>query len=210
VRKTIALFDFDNTLFKGESGIQFIHYYLGGWRSTIFFARYCLTVIKYLCKMNDELALQHLVSALLKGEKVTKVKAIADNFYREIIEPKLNKNIFSQLCYHQSCGHRCIIVSRSLDVYLEPWAQAVDVEVLSTKLETSGTDTYTGRIIGSSCYGNEKSLQINSLLKDCSQYEIYAYGDSRGDKEMLELANYAYYCKEDDFKLLSNADLCQL
>ena len=51
----------------------------------------------------------------------------------------------------------------------------------------------TGNFITKNCYGQEKVNRIKESY-DLSKYDlIYAYGDSRGDKEMLELANNSFY-----------------
>jgi len=51
----------------------------------------------------------------------------------------------------------------------------------------------TGRYLGGECTGAEKALRIGRRY-DLGQYrEIYAYGDTAEDREMLALANRRYY-----------------
>lgn len=51
----------------------------------------------------------------------------------------------------------------------------------------------SGNFATPNCYGEQKAARIRARY-DLSQYaEVYAYGDSKGDREMLALATHAYY-----------------
>ena len=43
------------------------------------------------------------------------------------------------------------------------------------------------------CYGIEKVNRINEVINLKEYLNIYAYGDSNGDKQMLKIATHAYY-----------------
>ena len=64
--------------------------------------------------------------------------------------------------------------------------------VIATRLETDGVGRVTGRYDGGNCYGAEKARRLRALLGEAA-VELYAYGDSRGDREMLAMADHAYY-----------------
>ena len=51
----------------------------------------------------------------------------------------------------------------------------------------------TGRFLTPNCYGAEKVNRIRQLLPDRQHYYLVAYGDSRGDRELLAEADEAYY-----------------
>ena len=66
------------------------------------------------------------------------------------------------------------------------------IELIATKLEFKA-GKLTGKFATNNCYGAEKSHRIKELF-DLELYDyIYAYGDSRGDKEMLALADESFY-----------------
>ena len=51
----------------------------------------------------------------------------------------------------------------------------------------------SGEFATPNCYGEQKAVRIRARY-DLSNYaEIYAYGDSKGDRAMLELATHAFY-----------------
>ena len=68
-----------------------------------------------------------------------------------------------------------------------------DVTVLGTQIEVKD-GLVTGRFLTKNCYGAEKVARLKKVLtKSRDQYEIIAFGDSLGDKEMLEYADKGYY-----------------
>jgi len=65
------------------------------------------------------------------------------------------------------------------------------VKVLGTQIEVID-GRLTGRFLTPNCYGQEKVRRILTLHPDRSAYHLTAYGDSRGDREMLAFADEAH------------------
>ena len=83
-----------------------------------------------------------------------------------------------------------IVVSASVENWVKPFLP--QAEVLATKVETAD-GRLTGRFLTPNCYGSEKVRRIREVLTGArGQYHIIAYGDSRGDSEMLNYADEAY------------------
>jgi HAD superfamily hydrolase (TIGR01490 family) len=98
-----------------------------------------------------------------------------------------------RIAWHQAQGHRVIIVSASLELYLKPWAQALGItDVLATRLREEQGRAGAG-FVGVNCFGEEKAQRVRDYLGELSALELYAYGDSRGDSQMLAMADHAYY-----------------
>lgn len=51
-------------------------------------------------------------------------------------------------------------------------------------------DTCTGEMKGENCRAAAKVRRLEALLGALNQYELYAYGDSDGDAEMLEASDH--------------------
>lgn len=70
------------------------------------------------------------------------------------------------------------------------------IEVIGTKIEVTD-GRLTGRFLTPNCYGAEKVRRLQEacprLATERGNYNVVAYGDSRGDREMLEFADEAYY-----------------
>ncbi|MEJ1959737.1 MAG: HAD-IB family phosphatase [Nitrosomonadales bacterium] len=89
-----------------------------------------------------------------------------------------------------------MIISASLELYVQPWGTSAGFDdVIATKLEMAGDGCTTGKLSGANCFGIEKIRRLEALLGTREGYTLYAYGDSRGDRELLSSADYAYYKK---------------
>ena len=92
------------------------------------------------------------------------------------------------------------IVSASIDNWVRPFADMYlgkadgvpPVTVIGTQVETAD-GVLTGRFATPNCYGAEKVRRVREALGDCPDAETIAFGDSRGDKELLEYADKGYY-----------------
>ncbi|MNF09712.1 hypothetical protein D3C80_2104480 [compost metagenome] len=51
----------------------------------------------------------------------------------------------------------------------------------------------TGELDGPHCQAEEKVVRVRQILGNPSDYVIHAYGDSDGDRNLLDIAEYPYY-----------------
>ena len=51
----------------------------------------------------------------------------------------------------------------------------------------------SGRFLTKNCYGREKVNRLLQLFPERKDYWLTAYGDSRGDYELLDFANEGHY-----------------
>ena len=98
-----------------------------------------------------------------------------------------------RLRWHQAQGHMTVLVSNAPENYLIPWGNSVGFDqVCGTRLEVQG-GRLTGRVDGKDCVGEEKVRRLKEVVKDLDQYHVFAYGDSEGDDELLEIADSPFY-----------------
>ena len=64
--------------------------------------------------------------------------------------------------------------------------------MLGTQIEVKD-GMLTGRFLTRNCYGQEKVNRILALYPNRQDYYLTAFGDSRGDKEMLAWADESYF-----------------
>ena len=76
---------------------------------------------------------------------------------------------------------RNVVVAQNKQLAIE--RDRAEIEVIDGRL--------TGRFLTPNCYGQEKVRRILTLHPDRSAYHLTAYGDSRGDREMLAFADEA-------------------
>lgn len=84
------------------------------------------------------------------------------------------------------------IVSASPVNWIHPWAKQYDITVIGTRLKQN-PNKFIPTIEGQNCNYEEKVNRIRSEI-DLSKYvQITAYGDSKGDLPMLNLAHQKHY-----------------
>ena len=66
---------------------------------------------------------------------------------------------------------------------------------MATEIEVDGNGLLTGRFKTANCSGQEKVNRLLEIEPHREDYYLYAYGNSTGDKEMLEMADEAFYCR---------------
>jgi HAD superfamily hydrolase (TIGR01490 family) len=141
----------------------------------------------------NDVAKEAVLTHFLRGRSIGALREAGEIFARQCIPRMVRPQAMGSLSRHRARGDVCVLVTASLGVYVEPWglAQGFDA-ILSTKLETR-SGAATGRLLGGNCYGPEKVRRVEDWLNGRKAAEIWAYGDSRGDREMLELADVAHY-----------------
>ena len=84
------------------------------------------------------------------------------------------------------------MVSASLDSWVKEWCLKQGIETICSILETKN-GIITGKLGRGDCNGIEKAKRIREKFELEEYDKVIAYGDSSGDKEMLDLADIAYY-----------------
>lgn len=190
LNKSLALFDFDNTLSICDSFLPFIIFTAGP-------VKFLKGVLKlFLRRLSGPIerreAKQILAQATLKGLSLDRFKTSSDEFAKLFLSLAINSSQLAALNRHREKGDRLLIVSASPRLYLESLVNQFGVELIATELiVTDGI--ISGEIKGENCRGPEKVRRISEVLKISDYTSISAYGDSDGDKEMLEIANSPVY-----------------
>jgi len=137
-------------------------------------------------------AKQYMLSYFFKGMSEEKFMQVANEYSLKHIDTILQPKAMEKIAWHKEQGHKIVIVSASIEFWLKPWCCKNDLDLIATKLEVKN-GIVTGKFLTKNCYGIEKANRVNERYA-LSEYEhIYAYGDSRGDRELLELADEKFY-----------------
>lgn len=191
----VAAFDFDNTFIDRDSLLSFLIYSQGTLKTLYILLFLIPQAIKYVCgQISRQQMKETILTAFLSGKSFDSVEIQGKKFADTILDRYINPDALKKLLWHQSEGHRCLLVSASPDFYLLPWGLRHGFEkVLASKLEANFQGIVTGKLIGENCWGPQKLYRLIEYLGPKENFQLYAYGDSRGDKEMLELADYPFY-----------------
>lgn len=197
MKKKIYCFDFDGTLTTSDTLLEFIKYAKGRGRFLMVFLMYSpLLVLMKLHLYPNWKAKQQIFAHLFAGMRIEKFDALCRDFAEEsqhLLRPKGITLMHEALV----AGAQVFIVSASIDNWVRPFFDIRNlkgVQVLGTQIEVED-GKLTGRFKSNNCYGKEKVHRIAEVLKsfERSEYEIEAFGDSRGDKEMLAFADKGHF-----------------
>ena len=133
-----------------------------------------------------------MLSWFFKGMSKEAFLKVANEYSLVRIDKILRPKAIEKINWHKNQGHKVVVVSASIECWLRPWCEKNGLELIATKLEIKD-DIVTGKLLSKNCYGVEKINRIKEIynLKDFEY--IYSYGDSSGDKQMLELAHEKFY-----------------
>lgn len=194
-RPVVAAFDFDGTVTRGDSLLPFLHFAAGTGRFVVRMAASLPTLAGYAAGwIRNDLAKEWVLQRFFSGMPIATLNIVGANFARERLPALVRPEAIARLNWHREQRHRCVLVSASLQLYLQPWANAVGFDhVIGSELELRSGRFVTGRLAGGNCHGAEKLRRLQQLLGPRSGYYLYAYGDSRGDSELLAAADSAYF-----------------
>lgn len=193
MKEQIYIYDFDGTLTRRDSFLDFIRYTCGS-RSL-----YCglllfsplLILMKLRLYANGQ-AKERLFTHFFQGMSIRVFDDLCAKYGLSRADLLLDaaRKAVNEVA---SNGYRIFIVSASVDRWVLPFFRDVpNVTVIGTQIEVEN-GLVTGRFSTPNCYGAEKVRRIQALLPYREQYKLIAHGDSRGDKEMLNYADQGYF-----------------
>jgi len=192
--QVLAVFDFDGTLTRRDSLLPFLWKVAGPikfiWNATVLLP----TLLRYaLGTLENGPAKERVLGQFLAGKSVEEIQSMAESFAAEWVPSLLDPEAMERLRWHQAQGHTTVLASASPELYVRPWAEAEGFDkALGTRLETEG-GVFTGQFATPNCHGPEKPRRLEAAGFDPGSVTVYAYGNSRGDRELLDMADHGFY-----------------
>ncbi len=195
-RAVVAAFDLDGTLTDGGS----VSRWLGRVAGTVPTYRAALELALPLTRgalrsgPTADSAKERLFSRLLEGRDAHEVAATSRAFIIEHLEHHARAEVVARLRWHQRQGHATVIVSASPELYVTVVAERLGVDgAIGTRLAIDAAGHLTGRYEGRNCRGEEKARRLEEWLASRGDDPLlYAYGNSRGDRRLLERADLPF------------------
>lgn len=194
-KQIVAAFDFDGTLTYHDSLLPFLTFIAGPVNTFFVIARKIPLLLGFLfgCVSRQQVK-EGILKNFIGGVPAKLIQEKGKEFAQQEIGKLLKPEGINKLRWHQQQGHRCILVSANLDVYLQPWSLREGFhDLLCSHLQINKNREMTGLLEGKNCRGAEKTKRLLELLGNRDNFILYAYGDSAGDKEMLQMADYPFY-----------------
>jgi phosphatidylglycerophosphatase C len=189
--RTVAAFDFDGTLTRRDTLGPFLREVAGaGSFASALAADAARIVLAGMGLASRDDAKERLLRRLVGGRRHVDLAARGREYGERVAMTGLRPEMVALLHRHAEAGHEIAIVSASLDLYIDRTAELLGVgTVLCSRLEVARDGRVTGALEGGNCRGPAKIARIREHF-GADGYELWAYGDSAGDTEMLAAADH--------------------
>jgi len=208
-KKGIAIFDFDGTIIKKDSFLEFICFTHGSVKLYYCYFYYSFYVLLYFLKLYPNSKLKELFFGFFyKGFQEKKLNKLGDEFSVQKIDSFFNEGASKVLKWHQEKSHDILILTASSDIWIGEWCRRNGYNLINTKFEVKN-GVFTGKIDGKNCYGKEKLKRIENLIKQYDFKQTYGYGDSNADLHFLKKMHFMHYGPLKDkieYKINNNED----
>jgi phosphatidylglycerophosphatase C len=189
----LVLFDFDGTITNRDSLKDFLFFYHGWVKVWLGFIVLSPILALFVVRViPNHSAKQILLRYFFGKEPLVVFNARCKDFATQHIPKIIRTGALKQINQHLSNRETVVVVSASPENWVKPWCESMGLLCLATRLEAKD-NKITGNYSGNNCYGNEKVRRIKEKFNLSEFKAIIAYGDSRGDREMLELADIKNY-----------------
>ena len=193
--RKIYAFDFDGTLTTKDTLLEFIRFAKGSgqmFRGFLLFSP--LLILMKLHLFPNWKVKQKIFSYFFKGMKIDDFNALCTRFAEQnkhLLRPAGIEKVRQTIAEEHTT---VLIISASIDNWVRPFFDEIDkkTQVLGTQIEIK-EGRLTGQFTTKNCYGEEKVNRLTALYPHREAYYLIAFGDSRGDKELLAFADKGFY-----------------
>jgi phosphatidylglycerophosphatase C len=190
--RPIAAFDFDGTLTHTDSVVAFLKWKTG---KAGFYAKllqrpqYLLGMIAARSRGESKLAMiNRVLGETVEAQFQQSVRAFFEAHKSSLLRPDALRAWES----HAKLGHERVIVTGAMERLVQPFADYLGADrLIGTRI---GFDTINKRLISESpnCIREQRVLCLREAYGEDVQL-IAAYGDTKGDFEMLKIAQQPHY-----------------
>lgn len=191
---SIAFFDFDGTITRGDSFLKFLFYKRRISISLILQVAASIPAL-LLWKAgiyNNNKAKEKITGYFFRGVDQAAFEKKCSGFATDVLPLMTRQDAMEKIQWHQQHGHTIVVVSASIENYIRHFSSSHQLDYIATRMEVKDSKL-TGKFSGKNCYGIEKEIRIKERYQLADYETVYAYGDSRGDREMLALAHKPFF-----------------
>ncbi|MDB5438629.1 MAG: phosphoserine phosphatase [Caulobacteraceae bacterium] len=186
--RMVVAFDFDGTMTVRDSFTAFLKWRAGRMDYAFGLLKMLPELIAYTWKRDRGLLKAAAVRIFLKGVPRPALEAAAREFAEEWARRMLRPDALACWKWWRDRGARLFIVTASPDLLVAPFARGLGAEmVIGTQIAFDEGDKVIGGFSRPNCRGQEKVRRLHEVLGEGVQLTA-AYGDTSGDREMLQMA----------------------
>lgn len=190
--KKLYFFDFDGTLTYKDTMFLYLKFYNSAKFNFQFLKHIPLFILLKLKLANAEKVKKSFISSILKGQSKTKIEEKSQQFFEKYYPEIIRENAIEFIKNIDREHTESYLVTASLDIWVKPFAEKFKMNLLATRAEFKN-EIFTGNFVGNNCNGGEKVHRIKEAIQGKKFDKTIAFGDTSGDKEMLEWANESHF-----------------
>ena len=186
--QVLSVFDFDGTLTIHDSFIPFLRFSFGKRVFARKLAKLALPALRHMRKKltRDELK-EVLIHTFLTGVDEKWLREQAQLFCAAKWNKLMRPSGLLAVAAEVNSQAEVTICSASPALVLEPFAERLGIKLIGTQLEVID-GMLTGKITGHNCRCGQKVQRLEAVYGSLHQYHLRAWGDTRGDFELLAAA----------------------
>ena len=195
--KTLALFDFDGTITRYDSLIVFLRQMVGvsgaikGAPETLL---RCMALLLQ-GRLSHDAAKEALLKTHLRRKSRQEWEQEVAIFCSKLGPEYYNPEILRRLRELQLSGAVVSIVSASIDIWLQPFADKLNVQLICTQ-SAWHADRWIG-FASPNCRKEEKVRRVQAAYDLAAFDRVVAFGNTAADHAMLNIADEAWLVKKD-------------
>jgi phosphatidylglycerophosphatase C len=195
---SIVLYDFDRTLTNYDTiwslGIAIANEKQHPIKSVYNFLKYFIK-LKFRYISNNDFK-KKCAALLLSNEEEKKILEVVEKYVNKRFHKMINVGILTTLQKYRNEGSHIYLVSSNYDFFLKQFIELWGLSgIIATQTEVIN-GIFTGRLLGEACHGVQKVLRVREKIGETRAREAIAYGDSRGDLELLKYVREGYWIKK--------------
>ncbi|QAX82205.1 HAD-IB family phosphatase [Candidatus Pseudomonas adelgestsugas] len=191
--KVLSVFDFDGTLTYHDSFLQFLKFAFGHEKFYIGIVKLAVPGIRFLVRQigHNELK-EQLISIFMTGLEKAWIQRQAEVYCQRYWTKLMRPDGLQSVADEVKSGAIVTLCSASPAVILQPFTDRLGIQLIGTELEVVN-EVLTGKLMGNNCRCENKVLRLKSIYGDLGKYRLRAWGDTRGDLELLAAAQDAHF-----------------
>jgi phosphatidylglycerophosphatase C len=215
-RPVLAVFDFDGTLTTRDTSLPFLEFAVGRPRLAVslllggprFLAELTIALLRArrsrpgwpVLRGRWELDVHdRLLAALFRGRTEAELNDLGRRFAADALDAMVTPDALAHVAWHRARGHRCVLVTGSLETYMEPWGRRAGFDrVLGSRLARDGERRVAGGFDGEPCWGDAKLARLREAMGPLEGYTVVVYGNEPGDRALLDAADHAVRVRPGD------------
>jgi len=188
----LVAFDFDGTLTTTDSFTAFLRWRIGAGAYYADMLRLLPAGVRYLFNRDKGKLKSAAIRVYLRGLPRGVLEQEAAEFASVMAPLILRPDALKVWRRHRADGARMVIVTASPETIVAPFARGLGADLLiASQIAFDASDRVAGGLYGRNCRGPEKVYRLREQFGEEVRLTA-AYGDTDGDKEMLDLSEQKF------------------